>query len=134
MGKIRNGSATGFVKNEEHLKELCEIMMSPNLSIKQLNTLYAIRSSWSARGYLLDRELVLMRTNAQGAYISKAEKREVERNRVATMISRMMQETSSSLPIVANISETVESPEERSLSQMSHSDSSESKITRRGSK
>ena len=132
MGKVRNGSATGFVKNEEHLKELCEIMMSPNLSIKQLNTLYSIRSSWSARGYLLDRELVLMRTNAQGEYISKAEKRAVERNRVSSMVSRMTQETSSSLPIVTNISETIETPEERSLSQMSNTDNSEPKTTRRG--
>ena len=80
MGKIRSGAGNGFlVRNEEHLQELCRLLADPNASVKQLNTLYAIRTAWASRGYLVDRELLIVRTDSQGEYTSRAEKRAASR-------------------------------------------------------
>ena len=87
MGRIREGSDAGRVKNVEHLEELCRLMADPNCSVKQLNTLYSIRTAWAGRGYLLDRELMIVRTDSSGVYNSKAAQRAASRE------SRMIQET-----------------------------------------
>ena len=76
MGRIRSGMGDGHHgKNEEHLQELCRLLADPNASIKALNTLYAIRTAWATRGYLVDRELLIVRTDSQGEYQSRAAKR-----------------------------------------------------------
>lgn len=81
MGRIRSGAGEGFHhKNEEHLQELCRLLADPNASVKQLNTLYAIRTAWASRGYLVDRELLIVRTDSQGEYQSRAAKRAAFRN------------------------------------------------------
>jgi len=86
MGRVRSGMGAGHaVRNEEHLQELCKLMADPNASVRQLNTLYAIRTAWATRGYLLDRELLIVRTDSQGEYISRAQKRAGKVNSVTTL-------------------------------------------------
>ena len=76
MGRIRSGLGDAFVgKRPDHLEELCNLMKDPNTSVKQLNMLYALRTAWASRGYLLDRELMIIRTTSTGEYISRAEQR-----------------------------------------------------------
>ena len=76
MGRIRSGLGDAFVgKRPDHLDELCNLMKDPNTSVKQLNMLYALRTAWASRGYLLDRELMIIRTTSTGEYISRAEQR-----------------------------------------------------------
>jgi len=76
MGRIRSGLGDGYVgRNIDHLNELCELLKDPYTSVKQLNTLYALRTAWASRGYLLDRELLIIRTTTTGEYVSRAELR-----------------------------------------------------------
>jgi len=75
MGRVRDGSNVGKQRNVDHLEELCKLIADPDASVKSLNVLYAIRTAWAARGYLLDRELLIVRTNSSGDYHSKAAQR-----------------------------------------------------------
>lgn len=47
-------------KNYEHLRYIAKCIAKPDVSVKELNRLYAIRNAWVARGYLLDRELLML--------------------------------------------------------------------------
>lgn len=107
MGRIRQGSDVGKIKNLEHLQELCRLLSDPSLSAKQLNTLYAIRSAWAQRGFLLERELLIVRTDSTGEYISRASqraaKREAQENPIESSVSFMSEED-----LMASLQVTVE--------------------------
>jgi len=76
MGRIRSGLGDAVVgKRLDHLEELCNLMKDPHTSVKQLNTLYALRTAWQSRGYLLERELLIIRTTSTGEYVSRADQR-----------------------------------------------------------
>lgn len=47
-------------KNYEHLHYIAKCIAKPDSSVKELNRLYALRNAWVARGYLLDRELLML--------------------------------------------------------------------------
>ena len=44
------------VKNYDDLELLADCFSKPAMSVKFLNTVYAIRNAWASRGYLLERE------------------------------------------------------------------------------
>ena len=52
-------------KNLKHLEELMNVLGSPTLPTKHVNMLVALRNSWTAKQYLNDRELAMMRAVAE---------------------------------------------------------------------
>ena len=44
-------------KNHEHLKLLCYMINNPDIPVKFLNTLFALRLSWGSKGFFNAREL-----------------------------------------------------------------------------
>ena len=114
MGRIRQGSDVGKIKNLEHLEELCRLLSDPSLSAKQLNTLYAIRSAWAQRGFLLERELLIVRTDSTGEYISRASqraaKRQAQENPVETSVSFMSEDDLMASLQVEEVKKEVKTP------------------------
>lgn len=90
MGKIREGGNAGRVKNLDHLAELCKMLADPDISVKSLNTLYAIRTAWQSRGYLLERELLIVRTDNNGEYRSRAQVRQAKAESIEPVVKQVV--------------------------------------------
>jgi len=52
-------------RNYEDLQLLADYFTRPEMSVKFLNTVYAIRNSWAARGHLIDREKRMLASQAE---------------------------------------------------------------------